>query len=226
MKYIKKKWKGLVQKMDDLKQKLSKILQSPYVTPINTIIVVCNLILFFIIEFTDSTLNADYMLSWGAVTAELVVVQRQYYRIFMEMFLHFGIEHLLGNMLLLVLMGSVLERHIGKIRYLLVYLGSGIAAGTASVFYHWLIGERGTVCAGASGAIFGVVGGIIYLIIEHHGFLEQFDIKTMIVFLILNFYTANDSGGIDVIAHFGGLLTGLLLTFLLCRITRKEKTSS
>lgn len=212
--------------MNDLKRKISRLKMSPYFTPINSIIVTCNIILFLVIEFTGSTLDAECMLSWGASTAELVIAEGQYYRLFMEMFLHFGIEHLLGNMLLLVIMGSALERNIGKIRYILVYFGSGLIAGTASVFYHWYIGEGATVCAGASGAIFGVVGGIIYLIIENHGALEQFDIRTMIIFLILNFYTGNASAGIDIIAHLGGLFAGLLFTFLLCILFRKEKRIS
>lgn len=212
--------------MNDLKRKISRIQQSSYFTLVNSIIVACNIILFLMIEFTGSTLDGERMLSWGANTAELVIVQGQYYRIFMEMFLHFGIEHLLGNMLLLVIMGSVLERNIGKIRYIFVYLGSGLAAGIASTMYHWYIGEAMTVCAGASGAIFGVVGGIIYLIIENHGVLEQFDIRTMIIFLILNFYTGNASVGIDIVAHFGGLIAGLLIVFLLCRLFGKENRIS
>lgn len=206
-----------------MKQKASRLWQSPYFTPVNSIIVACNIILFLMIEFTGSTLDADCMLTWGASTAELVIIQGQYYRIFMEMFLHFGIEHLLGNMLLLVIMGSTLERNIGKIRYILVYFGAGLAAGAASTMYHWYIGAGSTVCAGASGAIFGVVGGIIFLIIANHGALEQFDIRTMIIFLILNFYTGNASVGIDMVAHFGGLVAGLFLTFLLCRLFWKEK---
>ena len=107
-----------------------------------------------------------------------------------------------------------------------MYLGSGFAEGIASAAYHWYIGEAATICAGASGAIFGVVGGIIYLIIENHGALEQFDIRTMIIFLILNFYTGNASTGIDIIAHLGGLLIGLLLTFFVCVLFRKENRIS
>ena len=212
--------------MNDMKRKISRLQRSPYFTPINSIIVACNIILFLAIEFTGSTLDGECMLLWGASTAEMIIAEGQYYRLFMEMFLHFGIEHLLGNMLLLVIMGSTLERNIGKIRYIIVYLGSGLAAGIASAAYHWYIGEAATICAGASGAIFGVVGGIIYLIIENHGALEQFDIRTMIIFLILNFYTGNASTGIDIIAHLGGLLIGLLLTFFVCVLFRKENRMS
>lgn len=212
--------------MNDMKRKISRLQRSPYFTPINSIIVACNIILFLAIEFTGSTLDGECMLLWGASTAEMIIAEGQYYRLFMEMFLHFGIEHLLGNMLLLVIMGSTLERNIGKIRYIIVYLGSGLAAGIASAAYHWYIGEAATICAGASGAIFGVVGGIIYLIIENHGALEQFDIRTMIIFLILNFYTGNASTGIDIIAHLGGLLIGLLLTFFVCVLFRKENRIS
>lgn len=212
--------------MNDLKRKIANLQRSPYFTPVNSIIVACNIIIFLAIEFTGSTLDVERMLSWGASTAELVVEQKQYYRLFMEMFLHFGIEHLLGNMLLLVIMGSALERNIGKIRYIIVYFGSGLAAGAASAMYHFYIGETATVCAGASGAIFGVVGGIIYLIIENHGVLEQFNIGTMIIFLVLNFYTGNVSTGIDIVAHLGGLFIGLILTFLVCVMFRKEKRIS
>ena len=212
--------------MNDMKRKISRLQRSPYFTPINSIIVACNIILFLAIEFTGSTLDGECMLLWGASTAEMIIAEGQYYRLFMEMFLHFGIEHLLGNMLLLVIMGSTLERNIGNIRYIIVYLGSGLAAGAASAMYHFYIGETATVCAGASGAIFGVVGGIIYLIIENHGVLEQFNIGTMIIFLVLNFYTGNVSTGIDIVAHLGGLFIGLILTFLVCVMFRKEKRIS
>lgn len=105
------------------------------------------------------------MAAHGAIDWMDVVEKHQYYRLFTSMFLHFGADHLLQNMLILLVIGCRLERITGKLSYLLIYIGAGlIGAGTSIIFT--LGNNPNTVSAGASGAIFGVMGGLLYYIIS------------------------------------------------------------
>ena len=82
------------------------------------------------------------------------------------MFLHFGIEHLLNNMLVLFVLGSRLEQVIGKIKFLLIYLIGGVLGNVISLLIE-LRTQDFAVSAGASGAVFAVMGAMIYIVIRN-----------------------------------------------------------
>ena len=89
---------------------------------INLVIVVCNILVFLAVTLTGGTESSRHMMDCGAAYAPLIE-SGEYYRLFTSMFLHFGIQHLINNMLLLLFLGDYLERAAGKIRYLVIYLG-------------------------------------------------------------------------------------------------------
>ena len=80
-------------------------------------LVVVNILLFFVMDFRGNTENGGYMLAHGAAYGPLILENGEYYRLFTSMFLHFGIEHLFGNMLTLIFLGDLLEKMIGKFRF-------------------------------------------------------------------------------------------------------------
>ena len=82
--------------------------------PVNTGLIILNLLVFLGVEGTGSALDTNHMLRWGAMYAPDIFQQGEYYRLITSMFLHFGIEHLLNNMLVLFVLGSRLEQVIGK----------------------------------------------------------------------------------------------------------------
>ena len=88
---------------------------------LNLTIVIINILVFFLLDFTGNTENAQFMTAHGACYAPWVIERGEYYRLFTCMFLHFGIEHLFNNMLSLLFLGDLLEKLIGKWRYLLIY---------------------------------------------------------------------------------------------------------
>ena len=94
---------------------------------INLVIVVCNILVFLAVTLTGGTESSRHMMDCGAAYAPLIE-SGEYYRLFTSMFLHFGIQHLINNMLLLLFLGDYLERAVGKIRYLvndlLLYLSN------------------------------------------------------------------------------------------------------
>ena len=86
---------------------------------INLVIVVCNILVFLAVTLTGGTESSRHMMDCGAAYAPLIE-SGEYYRLFTSMFLHFGIQHLINNMLLLLFLGDYLERAVGKIRYLVI----------------------------------------------------------------------------------------------------------
>lgn len=191
--------------------------------PICTIsIVAVNVLIFFILEIRGSTLNTKYMYEAGAMYWPDIVEKKQYYRLFTSMFLHFGIEHLANNMIVLLYMGNILEKILGKAKYLFIYFISGILAGAASMQYN-IFQEVMPVAAGASGAIFGIVGAMVYIVTISKGKVENLTLRQVLFFAFLSLYTGLTSQGVDNMAHIGGLVSGLVLTVLVWRKPRINK---
>ncbi len=153
------------------------------------------------------------MLNNGAMNPYLILYEGQWYRLFTATFMHFGIQHLANNMLLLFLLGQIFERAVGPVRYLGIYLGSGLAGSFLSFFYLCLM-SKNDIVAGASGAIFGIVGGMIIVIIVHKGKYQGISAKRMLFMAAITLYFGFATAGTDNVGHIGGLLAGLILTFL------------
>lgn len=182
----------------------------------NTIIIVINVIVFIVLEVLGDTENAYFMLRHGASYADYVLDGHQYWRLFTCMFLHFGFRHLLNNMIVLGFLGDNLERALGKVKYLVVYLGGGMLANVISVLIEYYKGDN-VVSAGASGAIFAVVGGLIYILIYHRGRYEDLNLQRVLLFAAMSIYLGLQSTQTDNVAHIGGLIFGLTLTMILYR---------
>ena len=147
----------------------------------------------------------------------LYVQNGEYYRLITSMFVHANILHLLSNMYALYVVGPIIEKYYGKGKYLLIYLGSGIIGSLFSVVL------TNYASVGASGAIFGLFGALLYFGYKYRatldGFLRSSIIPTLLVNLILGFMIP----GIDISAHLGGLIGGLLLSYQV-GVVNKEKT--
>ena len=89
--------------------------------PVNTGLIILNLLVFLGVEGTGSALDTNHMLRWGAMYAPDIFQQGEYYRLITSMFLHFGIQHLGNNMLVILFLGDCLERNVGKVRYFLCW---------------------------------------------------------------------------------------------------------
>ncbi len=133
-------------------------------------------------------------------------------------FLHGGWQHLAMNLGALLLAGPIVERGLGRARFLGLYLGSVVAASAASLLGH------DAVVAGASGGVFGVVGALLVLELRRSGSVRRFlsAPHTLIVLgaLALGFLASRlFPGGLpaDDFAHAGGLLTGAATAWLLTR---------
>lgn len=181
-----------------------------------TALIIINAAVFLILSVSGNTEDMYFMLEHGAVYEPFVVQGHEFYRLFTSMFLHFGIDHLLNNMVLLGALGWNLEMEIGKVRFLAVYLVSGIGGNIFSLYYGVRTQEY-AASAGASGAVFGLMGALLYVVIANRGRLGRLSGRGMMFMVALSLYFGITSSGVDNLAHIGGLVCGFVLAFILYR---------
>jgi len=187
---------------------------------VNWCIIGLNVLYFLYLEIAGSSEDAYFMYQKGAMLAPAVLEDGEYYRLITAMFMHFGIRHILNNMIVLFALGDNLERALGHIKYLIFYLACGIGANWFSMMAN--SGDSMVVSAGASGAIFGVVGGLLYAVTINKGRLEDLSTRQMVFMIFMSLYAGFTSTGVDNVAHVSGLILGIVLGLILYRKPRKN----
>ena len=181
--------------------------------PVTAALILINALIFLMMELTGGADNTLHMIQWGASYSPFVL-GGEYYRIFTSMFLHFSAQHLCNNMLVLFVLGSRLERAAGKIRFLLIYLLGGMGGNLLSLFLESKNHDF-AVSAGASWAVFSVMGALICAVIKCKGKLEDLSAKQIVVMAAFSLYFGFTSAGVDNAAHVGGLICGFILCLIL-----------
>lgn len=187
---------------------------------VNIVIVAVTVIAFFVLQYWEKSITqgtfyghtTEFLLNHGALYGP-GIREGEWYRLLTHLFLHGDIWHLGNNMLILFCLGNALEHYVGKISYVTIYFFSGILAGLGSVVYN----TSNTVSVGASGAVFGVVGAMVWLFIRNQGRLKGFTGPRIVVFVLMSVYAGFVDQGVDNAAHIAGLLAGFLLAVLICR---------
>lgn len=177
------------------------------------ILIAANVLVFIILAIIGNTQDVEFMYSHGAMSAYGAMAEKEYWRFFTSMFLHFGPEHLLNNMLLLAVSSSYVEPELGHIRFSLIYVVSGILGSIISCVY-MIYKASYSVSAGASGAIFGIVGALLYIVLIHKGSFSGIKLKGMILSVFLMLFLGITSTGVDNAAHIGGFVAGFLVATL------------
>ena len=145
------------------------------------------------------------LLNFGANCRPYVLIFNQYYRLITSAFLHIGVLHLLFNMYALYIIGTQIENFFGKIKYLIIYFGSAIFASLLSICFN------DGISAGASGAIFGLLGAMLYFGYHYRLFLGNVLKSQIIPIIMLNLFLGFITPGIDNAGHIGGLIGGALM---------------
>lgn len=188
--------------------------------PVTVALILINVLVFIAVELTGTSQNAWHVLDYGAAYTPYIVQNGEVYRLFTSMFLHFGIEHLVNNMLVLFVLGSRLEQVIGKLRFLFIYLAGGIAGNIFSLILE-LRNQDFSVSAGASGAVFAVMGAMIYVVIRNKGWLGDLSMRQILVMAAFSLYFGFTSSGVDNAAHIGGMIAGFVLAVLIWHPRKK-----
>ena len=195
-----------------------------YLPPCTLALVIINVILFLITDFSDMFSLSSRLFNHGALSWQSVIYDKEYYRLITCMFLHDGIDHIFNNMIVLYLMGSYLEQHVGSLRYLVIYFSSGILAGCTSMVYN-MVQNAYISSVGASGAIFGLTGGILGVVLLQRKNGRDMDLKRLILAIFLSLYSGFMEPYVDNAAHVGGFVAGFLITIILCFRERQDNPS-
>jgi membrane associated rhomboid family serine protease len=188
-----------------------------FITPI---IIYLNILIFMIMGFAGLgfiSFKGQDLLSWGA-NFRPSTTNGEWWRLLTSTFLHGGLMHLIANMYGLLFVGIFLEPLLGRTKYLTVYLLTGILASCASLWWY-----DATVSVGASGAIFGLYGLFLALLLTKNfppDFSKAFLTSTLI-FIGYNLLMGL-TGGIDNAAHIGGLLSGFVVGLILYPTLKKQ----
>lgn len=179
----------------------------------NLAIVIINVIMFILSDFINPVTGGMSLLDKGALSWDSVINGHEYYRIFTSMFLHAGPSHIFNNMLVLLFIGSYVEQYTGRIKYLIIYFSSGIIAGCASMVYNMLRYDY-TQSVGASGAIFGLMGSLLCIILVSQHY-KELGLRRVLFMILLSLYGGITSQGVDNAAHIGGFIGGFFTTLLI-----------
>ena len=187
-----------------------------------TLVIVNTLIFLTSVIIGNVAANGDNpFIAAGRMDFDLVT-NGDYYRFLSAVFLHAGAQHLISNMILLYFMGEMVENKTGSVRFAIIYILSGILGNVVSYSYELLSGARYS-SVGASGAVYGIMGALLYLVLKKTKGLN-IPIQRMILLLAYCIYSSFVTSYIDYAAHLGGLIFGFLTAFILCArgLSKKE----
>ncbi|AEN11158.1 MULTISPECIES: rhomboid family intramembrane serine protease [unclassified Streptomyces] len=186
---------------------------------ITKILLVLNLAVFIAVSVDDSLL--DELLLFGRAylgdpSAGIEgVAEGQWYRLFTSMFLHQEVWHIAFNMLGLWWLGGPLEAALGRVRYLALYLLSGLAGSALT----YAVSDPAQGSLGASGAVFGLLGATAVLMRR-----MNYDMRPVIALLVVNLiFTFNPWGSIAWQAHLGGLVAGVVMAIAMVHAPRAHR---
>jgi membrane associated rhomboid family serine protease len=189
-----------------------------------------------LVFFAELSGGEAFIRQWSVVPRELIANPAgELPTVFSSMFMHAGWVHLLGNMLYLWIFGDNVEDNFGHVKFLLFYLACGIAATLAQVF---VSAGSSIPNLGASGAIAGVLGAYIILfprgqvrVLMGRGVIPMPALVVIGLWIVLQLISgvgsiseSAETGGVAYMAHIGGFVAGLVLTFVL-RNTRTTQAT-
>ena len=185
--------------------------KGPYVT---YFLIAVNVIFFLVptIMGSYSDVIMNYCVHGPSVRAG------QYYRLLTGIFLHGSLIHLLLNCYAIYAIGSQIENFLGRVKYAIIYLFAGIIGSLFSISF-----SAGAGSVGASGAIFGLMGAMLYFGYYYRVYLGNALKSSILPVIIMNLGMGFLLNGVDNFAHIGGLIGGTIMTMAL---GVKDKSSS
>ena len=192
--------------------------------PVTVLLILINTLIFLCGGFTGGSENGQHMLECGAAYAPLILEQGHGIGCLAVCFCILGAPHLINNMLVLFVLGQRLEPVTGKIKFFLIYIFGGLGGNMLSLFCVYVCRKTTSLSAGASGAVFAVMGGMIYVIIRHRGRVADLTVRQMLIMAAFSLYFGFASEGVDNVAHIGGLLSGFLIAVILYHPRKIWKT--
>lgn len=180
----------------------------------NLLIALCCLMFAFIFLYDGfrafSDVSVETLVRLGG-NNKLLLQAGQVWRLVTHMFLHLSLIHLVVNMYSLYVLGTQIETFIGRWKFLIIFMISGICGGLLSA----IAIPDNVISGGASGAIFGLAGALLYFGYHYRTYLGSALKSQIIPVILINLGIGFIIPGIDNMAHIGGLIGGVLTTMAL-----------
>ncbi len=191
-------------------------------TPVTVALLVVNFALWVGLEATGGSQNTENLLRFGAKFGPYFAMG-EWWRAIFPVFLHIGFFHLMANSFGLLIFGSLVERIFGSLTFAAAYLIAGVLGNLFSYWADLEIYNSTIVGAGASGAVFGILGAYgIYLLLNREtlGTMGRQALTSVAVIVVINFIFGLTVSGIDNLAHLGGLLGGGMFAAMVAPVQR------
>ena len=177
--------------------------------PVTIFLIAAN-VLIFLFQAAGGEAKADVFLSRFSLFTPAILEGHEYYRLFTAMFLHFGVQHLYGNMISLFALGSYAETAYGSFRFALIYLISGLAGNLLTLASDLVFPGSGfAYSAGASGAVCGLLG-VFFVFALDARMRRMFPMKRVLIAAALMLIPGLTDPSVNFTAHFGGVIGGFL----------------
>lgn len=197
------------------KHELNRLRQRPVVS---AALVIINAGVFLICMFGRFSLY-DICNVGGLNIINTLWEKNEYWRIITAMFLHSGTGHLFSNMIILFFVGAIIEKEVGHVKFTILYFLSGIGGNVLSLLVKMMMRDP-AYSIGASGAVFGLDGALLAMILFWDRKLLDVTPARVIMMILLSVYGGFTGGNIDNAAHVGGLVTGFAIGCVLCLMQR------
>lgn len=175
-----------------------------------------NVFIYFLLELNGGSTSISTLIAFGA-KENMAIMNGEWWRIVTSMFLHIGMPHILLNMLALYFIGTLVERIYGNFRFLLIYFIAGMIGGLAS------FALNPSLAAGASGAIFGLFGALLFFGVTYPKVFFQTMGWNVIFVIGINVVFGFSVPQIDNGAHIGGMVGGFFSSMLVMFPTYRRK---
>ena len=189
------------QKSEEKEKRFENIF-APKKIVITKVLIIINVLLFILTLLDVNLFNKLILDAIGVRNGEV-------YRLLTSIFMHGSIYHLVVNMYSLYFLGKELETFLGKTKFIIIYLISGLTGSLLSCIL------TNSYSLGASGAIFGLLGSLLYFGMHYRLYLGSVLVKQIVPIIVLNLLIGFTFSGIDNAAHIGGLIGGIFITMAL-----------
>lgn len=192
----------LKKNMDDTK-KINDLFSPKKPIMTYSLIILMTLIFLAMCGFGNGPTDTLTLYRFGAL-----VKNNEIFRVFTSIFLHIGLIHLVMNMWSLKIIGEQNENFYGHIKTLIIFLYSGIIGNLLSLIFM----KSNVISAGASGSIFGLMGSLLYFSLNQRTYMSEALKKSIIPVIIINLLFTFTIPSINMYAHIGGLISGMIIS--------------
>jgi len=205
-------WLRQLASGNSISQEMNNRVEKRSVPFLTYILLGINIVVFLLMTLAGGSTNQRVLIAFGAKVNTLIQAG-EIWRFLTSAFIHIGFMHLAFNLYALWSLGPFVEERLGHWRFLIIYILSGLGGSIASFFF------SSALSAGASGAIFGLLGALLYYSLRRPSLWKSGLGMNLVIVILINFGFGLTQTGIDNFAHLGGLLIGTITCVLLTNLS-------